>query len=78
MIIIDRIEGTTAVVETPEGMRGVPLSAIEGEPHDGDVLVTSCEGGRYVIDRNATAARRERITAKRHDLFGKGACEAVL
>ena len=40
MLIIDRIEGNKAIVETPEGHVDVALGDIEGKARDGAVLTS--------------------------------------
>ena len=56
MIILDRIEGTTAVLETEDGMENVPRQLLPAEVKEGDVLQKTQDG--YQIDTAATEARR--------------------
>lgn len=56
-VIIDRIEGDTAVCELPgREMRRIPLSRLPEGAREGDCLRAVGEG--YVIDREETARRR--------------------
>ena len=67
-MIIDSIEGAVAVVETAKGeYHDIPLRDIDGDAHDGDVLVE--RGGRYVVDEDSAAARRRRLDDRRRRLF---------
>ncbi|MDL2233999.1 DUF3006 domain-containing protein [Ruminococcaceae bacterium OttesenSCG-928-L11] len=57
-ITVDRIENDIAACEMPDRtMRMLPLSLLPEGTAEGDVLYE--RGGRYVIDRAETAARRE-------------------
>lgn len=62
MIIIDRFEGNTAVVEADTGMTEIDRALIPQEAEEGDVLCFS--DGVYTIDREATDARRAKIREK--------------
>lgn len=69
-MVIDRIEGDFAVVEVSKGeFRNVPLSLIEGSARDGSVL-NNIES-RYIVDEEATLARRQKIQKELHSLFRK-------
>ena len=56
MIIIDRFEGDTAVLETDSGMLDVQRSELPENASVGDVLTFSF--GRFAVDAAATARRR--------------------
>ena len=69
-MIIDRMEGNMAVVETAKGEHiDVPLTLIDGRARDGAVLVE--RGGRYTVDEQATGARTRDLTERRRRLFSK-------
>lgn len=69
MLIIDRIEGSKAVVETPEGHIGVALGDIEGKARDGAVL-TDRGSGKYAVDEAKTKERSDRASSRTKSLFG--------
>lgn len=69
MLIIDRIEGSKAVVETPEGHIDVALGDIEGKAHDGAVL-TDKGSGKYAVDEAKTKERSDKAAARTESLFG--------
>ena len=67
VMIIDRMEGNMAVVETAKGEHiDVPLTLIDGRARDGAVLV-----GRYTVDEQATGARTRDLAERRRRLFSK-------
>lgn len=69
-MVIDRIEGGTAVVEVSKGeLFHIPLGLIEGRVRDGATLVE--RDGSYVVDERATEERSRRMAEKRRRLFGK-------
>ena len=61
MIIIDRFEGSLAVLETDDGMINVERSLLPENAAEGDVLILD---GSWNVDTAATEQRRER-TRKR-------------
>jgi hypothetical protein len=67
VLIIDRIEGSYAVVETEVGHIDIPLTDILGEAGAGDVL-QKVDGG-YRIKKHATEKRREHINKKLSGLW---------
>lgn len=67
MLIVDRVEGGLAVVETDDGHVDVPVSEISGHVRDGVVLVQ--EDGTYLVDEDATRERLDRISEKAKGLF---------
>lgn len=69
MLIIDRIEGSKAVVETPEGHIDVALGDIEGKARDGAVL-TEKGSGKYAVDEAKTKERSDRASSRTKSLFG--------
>ncbi len=69
MLIIDRIEGNIAIVETENGHLDISLSAIIGNPKEGDVLSKKGEG--YIIDKAETTSRKSKILSLQNSLFKK-------
>lgn len=69
MLIIDRIEGSKVVVETPEGHIDVALGDIEGKARDGAVL-TDKGSGKYAVDEAKTKERSDRASSRTKSLFG--------
>ena len=67
--ILDRWEGSTAVLEGPDGrLLDVPSSQLP-PARPGDVLVR--RGEVWQVDIQATQARKERIDALKKRLFGR-------
>lgn len=62
MIIIDRIEGRIAVLETDEGITEISAEELPSDAAEGDILVNS--GGEWRIDREATEQRRALVSNK--------------
>lgn len=62
MIIIDRFEGGFAVLETDEGMVNADRGLIPEGAEEGSVL--RLENGVYILDSEATEARRAAIREK--------------
>lgn len=62
MIIIDRFEGGSAVLETDSGMINADRALLPSDAAEGDVL--RFENGTYVLDREATEARRAALREK--------------
>lgn len=70
-MIIDRIEGSLAVVEfTKDEFQDVPLDKIAGRARDGAVLKEDGHGG-YVVDEDATERRASRAKSRLHGLFSR-------
>lgn len=67
-MIIDRIEGELAVVETDEGFVDVPLSSIRGRARDGAVLVSQ-ENGSYAVQEDLTEQRADEAQRRFESLF---------
>ena len=62
MLIIDRIEGDFAVVETSNGLINIPRADLPTNAKEGDVLVLG-------LDKNETEARKKRIDGMMNSLF---------
>ena len=69
MLIVDRIESNTVVVEDGDTFLEIPLEKINGKIHEGDVLL--CDGEKYKIDNNSTEDRRKVILDKQKSIFGE-------
>lgn len=68
--ILDRFEEDSAVLEGDETIISVPKETLPEGARPGDCF-RPADGGGYVVDADATAARRERIAALKHKLCGK-------
>ncbi|SEH47879.1 Protein of unknown function [Ruminococcus flavefaciens] len=68
MIIIDRFEGSLAVLETDDGMINVERSLLPENAAEGDVLVYD---GSWTVDTTATEQRRERTRKRLKRLLNK-------
>lgn len=68
MIIIDRFEGSLAVLETDDGMINVERSLLPENAAEGDVLVYD---GSWTVDTAATEQRRERTRKRLKRLLNK-------
>ena len=62
MIILDRVEGDFAVLETNNGMINIPRSDLPAGAKEGDVL-------KLVIDASATKVRKKRFDCRMNRLF---------
>lgn len=62
MIIIDRFEGTHAVLETDSGMQVIDREMLPAEANEGDIVIA--ENGSYFIDRKSTDERRKAMADK--------------
>ena len=69
-MVVDRIEGTTAVVETGSGFVDVPVSQIRGRVRDGAVLVENADG-TYTVDEGQSARAAETVQERASRLFTK-------
>lgn len=68
-MVIDRIEGPTAVVEIEKGVfENVPMNRIRGHARDGAVVVQ--DGDALVVDEAATASRAADFAGRRQRMFG--------
>ena len=63
MIIFDRLEAEFAVLETDDGTVTVPRTALPPDANVGDALVRTPDGG-YSVDRDATKARRKKLSER--------------
>lgn len=63
MLILDRFEGELAVIEENGAQLALARALLPAQAREGDVLRRE-ESGAYVIDEEATAARRAAITAR--------------
>jgi len=59
MLVVDRIIGGIAVCVREDETVDIPLSDIQGNVREGDVL--RAEGGRYAMDTDETARRTAAI-----------------
>lgn len=70
-MIIDRIEGSLAVVElAKDEFQDVPLDKIAGHVRDGAVIEEDGRGG-YVVDEDATELRAAHAKSRLHGLFSR-------
>ena len=67
MMIVDRIEGQTVVIEDGGRHFNADISLFDGAVHEGDVLTE--QGGRYSADKDATQRRREDIIKLQNSLW---------
>ena len=67
MMIIDRIEGNTVVIEEDDRRFDADISLFDGDIREGDVIAE--KDGRYFADSNATQKRREEIIKLQNSLW---------
>lgn len=67
MLIVDRIEENTAVIENGEKRFEVPRKALEKDVKEGDVVLL--ENGVYRKDTSATERRRQEIINLQNSLW---------
>ncbi|MGN0604651.1 MAG: DUF3006 domain-containing protein [Oscillospiraceae bacterium] len=67
MMIVDRIEGKTVVIEDGERHFNADISLFDGDIREGDVIIE--KDGRYFSDSNATEKRREDIIKLQDSLW---------
>lgn len=67
MMIIDRIEGQTVVIEDGDRHFDADISLFDGAVHEGDVIAE--RDGRYFADKAATKKRREDIIRLQNSLW---------
>lgn len=67
MIVLERFEGDTAVLEVDGKLKNVPKAMLKGEIKEGTVLIL--KDNMYLPDSSATKNRREKIAALQEDLF---------
>lgn len=68
MLILERIEGSIAVIERDGECFEVSAESISANAVEGDVL--TLQNGVYIPDSSATKKRREEITKKQNSLWG--------
>ena len=69
-LVIDRIEGSLAVVEVAKGeLKDVPIASIAGRARDGAVIIEGGDG--YIVDEDATRERFELVAERRRRMFGQ-------
>ena len=69
MVILDRLEEKTAVLEIDGVITEVPRDTVDTDVREGDVLIL--EGGLYTADWTATKERRAAMRAKMRRLIQK-------
>ncbi len=68
MIIVDRIEGTMAVVYNDDVREDIPISVLPVGVKEGDVLLKKEDG--FVVDPEATSKLKEENSSLEDELFG--------
>ena len=67
MIILDRFEGSIAVIEDNGVMKNIPKNLLEDGISEGAVIIK--KGEKYVLDEKNSAARRNKIAELQNSLF---------
>lgn len=67
MLIIERFEGETAVIENDDEHIEISRKLLPQDAGEGDVIVKCGDG--YSVDREQTAKRRERILKLQNSLW---------
>lgn len=67
MMIVDRIEGQTVVIEDGDRHFDADISLFDGTVREGDVIAE--RDGRYYADKAATKKRREDIIRLQNSLW---------
>ncbi len=67
MLIVDRIEENTAVIEDEDGRFEVPRKALGSDVKEGDVVVLQNE--KYIRDENGSEERRKKIIEMQNNLW---------
>lgn len=67
MIVLDRYEGTMAVLEENGEMKNIPCALLETGIPEGSVLKRA--GEKYVLDQETTEARRAMLAELQDSLF---------
>ncbi len=67
MLIVDRIEENTAVIEDGDGRFEVPRKALGADVREGDVVVLQNE--KYIRDENGSEERRKKIIEMQNNLW---------
>ncbi len=68
MLILERFEENTAIIEDGENHIKTDKSNLPKNAAEGDVLIE--KNGRYEIDKNQTQKRREEILKLQNSLWG--------
>lgn len=77
-LIIDRIEGDTAVCEdSGRNHRNIQLIDITGPAQEGDLLRRDPTGERYAVDPAATERRRQELFRRQQALFRRSSDEGT-
>lgn len=69
MTVIDRFEGSYAVIENEDGTSVIPRSELPAEAAEGDVL--ELRDGKYTLNKRAAVLRRRQTRRKLGRLLGK-------
>ncbi|MBR6968097.1 MAG: DUF3006 domain-containing protein [Ruminococcus sp.] len=69
MTVIDRFEGSYAVIENEDGTSVIPRSELPAEAAEGDVL--ELRDGKYTLNKRAAVLRRRQARRKLGRLLGK-------
>lgn len=69
MIIIDRFENETAVLETEDGTEEIMRCFLPADAREGDVVIPN--GCGYSVDHQATEERRRAVSEKLRRLMNK-------
>lgn len=69
-LIIDRFEGSWAVIEHAGACFNFPKDLLPAHARQGDVIIFN-----ITVDKAATAQRRRKIQRLEQDLFDKPSCE---
>ena len=70
MIIIDRFEGELAVCDADGDELSIARSVLPEDASEGDVI-TPVDGGRYLVDEEATHKRRAALKSRLFSLTHK-------
>ena len=69
MYILDRIEGSVAVIEADDEVLYFPIEQLPADAKEGDVLLIA--EGSILIDTEATDARKATLRNRLNSLFEK-------
>lgn len=67
MLILEKFEGDTAIIENGDGRLEVERKLVSADAREGDVL--KLENGRYFPDKEETVKRREKIIKLQNSLW---------
>lgn len=68
MLILDRFEGDTAVIENGDERIETARENVSADVREGDVLVE--KDGKYFPDKEGTERRRKKLTELQNSLWG--------